>query len=281
MIAYNTKSAEHLTKGLKVRKGKLELKRFSDGEIYVVVKDDLKGKKADVVASLTARDESLLELIFILDALKRAKARINLVITYLCYARQDRTVRKGQALGSKIVCDMIKNYKPGKVSIIDVHNERIKKFLRFNNIILLELFAQRFKKKKDRVVVAPDKGAMKRAKAFAKMINADVAYLAKERLDHEVKISEIKDSVKGKNAIIIDDMIDTGSTIIKAVKLLKDKGCEDIYVIATHGVFSADAVKKLEKQKIKKIYVTDSILQKKKSKKIEIISIKNILKKLI
>ncbi len=280
---FYTSTCKHLANKINLKKGKFIVEIFSDGEIYVRVKENVKNKTVNVLASFFPPTDNLMEMALILDALKREKANVNLIIPYLGYSRQDRQVAKGEAVGAEVVCDIIKSFRPKKITVIDIHSPRLHKFMKFTNIVPLSLFAEKFKtnkKIKDFVVVAPDYGAIQHAKKLAKQLRCSAAFLEKQRKKHNIaEIIGIRGNVKGKNILIIDDLIDTGGTIIEAAKFLKKKGAEDIYVAATHGLFSGNAVKRLEKSAVKMIYVTDTIPQKKKSRKINIIPISNTINK--
>jgi len=281
MMLFYTNSTRHIAEKTKIRKGRFILKRLSDNEIYVRVEEDVENKEVVLLASFQSSAENFLELVFFLDALKRLKAKVSLVVAYFGYARQDRVVKKGEALSAAVISNIISAYGPKTVCIIDMHSERAREFLEFKNKLPLELFVPFFKDRKNLVVVAPDYGAREKAKMFSRMLNAPVAFLAKKREESKVKIVEIKDHVKGKDVVIVDDIIDTGATLVRAVNFLKKKGCKDVYIAATHGIFSDDAIEKLEGSIINKIYVTDTILQKRRSKKIEVIPISGFIERLV
>jgi ribose-phosphate pyrophosphokinase len=281
MMLFYTSSAKHIADRIRVRKGRFILRRLSDNEIYVRVEEDVKDRDVVLLAGFPSSAENFLELVFFLDALERLKARVNLVITYFGYARQDRIVKKGEALSAAVVSRIIAGYKPKTIRIIDMHSERVKEFLGFKNEIPLELFVPFFRDRKGVVVVAPDYGALAKAKMFSRMLDAPVAFLAKEREGGKVKIVGIKGHVKGKDVVIVDDIIDTGATIIKAVGFLKGEGCKDVYVAATHGIFSGDAIKRLEESAIQKIFVTDTIPQKRRSRNIKVVPISGFIGRLV
>ncbi len=271
MEAVITSSTNHL----KLKHISVVIKKFKDGELYVKVPESVKNKKVVVVSSFPPPAENFLELVFVLDALKRLNCKVHLVITYFGYARQDRVNIAGEACSAEFVARVLKRYAD-KVSIFDCHSERINRFISYHNIIPIDLFLP-FVPKKNLVVVAPDKGAVGRAKAWQRKLHAGIAHLEKSRPAHDVvEIATIKGDVRGRTALIIDDMIATGGTIIEAAKLLKKSGAKDIFVAATHGIFAGDALERLSKAPIKKIFVTDSLSQR-KHKLLKVISIKRVL----
>jgi ribose-phosphate pyrophosphokinase len=281
MTLFYTTSARHIADRIKLRKGRFTLKRLSDNEIYVRVDEDVKGKEVALLAGFPSSAENFLELVFFLDALKRLKAKVDLVVTYFGYARQDRIVKRGEALSAEVVSSIIAAYMPETIHVIDMHSERVKGFLRFKNIVPLGLFVPSFKGKKGLVVVAPDYGALAKAKAFSRMLGVPVAFLTKEREGSSVRIVGIKGEVKGRDAVIVDDIIDTGMTLIKAAGFLRREGCKDVYVAATHGIFSGDAIRRLEGSAIHRVYVTDTIPQRKKSKKVKVVPISGFMERLV
>ncbi len=275
MIFY-TNSTKHLVSKLKT--GKFILKQFSDGEIYAKVEETVKNKTIWVIASTFAPSDNLIELIFLLDALKRCGARINLLIPYFGYSRQDRIV-EGECFSSKIICSWLKNFHLNKIITLNIHGVRLKKFLKYKDIIPFELYSS-IAKNYD-VLVAPDKGAKANVQKLSQLCNKPLVVIEKFRPKKEqVKILELKGTVKNKKVIIVDDMISTGGTIIEASKVLLQKGAREVSVIATHGVFSGDAIKNLEKSPIKNIYVTNSIPQK-QSKKVKVMDLSEFIKKII
>jgi len=260
-------------KHLHLKSTQIAVKHFKDGELYVKV-PKLKGKVA-VIASLHPPAENILELLFVLDALKRQNADIHLIITYFGYTRQDRINLPGEAVSTKVIADMLKGVK---ITAFDVHG-RLSNFLQFNNIIPVKQFLPFISK--NIVIVAPDEGAVQHAKYWQKCLNAPVVFLKKSRPSHDVsEITSIKGNVKGRNVLIVDDLISTGGTVIKAAEFLKKSGAKDIFVAATHGVFAGDALKRLEKSPIKKIFVTDSLPQR-KHRLLKVVSIKGLLKNII
>ena len=279
MILFYTNSTKHLVKDIKTRKGKFIIKKFSDGEYYVKIKENVKNKPVWIVASTNPPMDNLMELILLLDALKREQAKINLLITYFGYARQDR-IQKGEAFSSKLICDWFKKFKLNRIVVIHMHGERLKRFLNYENIIPIEIFSHIINKTE--VIVAPDKGAIPLAKKLSEKYKLNLAIVEKSRLEKEhVKVLKIKGKVKNKKVIVTDDIISTGSTILEVSKKLKYLGASEILVISTHGIFSGNVLKRIEKSPIKKVYVTNSIFQKQRSKKVKVLSLSKLIESMI
>ena len=258
MILFYTNSAKHLANNIKVRKGKCTLSRFSDGEIYVKVNEKVRNKKVWVLGSTIPPADNLVELTFLLDALKRAGAKSNLLIPYFGYARQDQS-KPGECLSAQVICDWLKRTTVSKTLVIDMHSPRLKKFLRYENIIPFELFLPYVKKAE--VIVAPDVGALRSAKNISKASHLPIACMEKVRSAEKVKIVRMEGNVKGKNVVIVDDMITTGGTIVAASKQLKQQGAGTITVVATHGLFTAGAAKRIQQSPIKQVIVTNTLPQ--------------------
>jgi len=279
MKLFYTSSVKHLADKMKIPKGKCIIKNFSDGEFYIKVEEKVANKQVWVLATTASPAENILELMFLLDALHRKKAKINLLLTYFGYARQDRT-KPGEAFSSKLVSGWLKQYKLHRVVVIHMHGPRVKKFFKHENIIPIDVCYAHMKHVD--VVVAPDKGSLPLAKKVSKFCKCDLVCMEKTRPSMDkAKIVKIMGNVKGKNALLVDDMIDTGGTIVAASKTLKDNGAKEVYVVVTHGILAKDAIQKIEKSPIKKVYVTNSLEQKKRSKKIKIIDLSAHLEKIM
>ncbi|MBW2970508.1 ribose-phosphate diphosphokinase [Candidatus Woesearchaeota archaeon] len=249
--------------------GRSVVSRFKDGELYVKVP---KLKSATVVAGFTPPADNFLELVFVLDALKRLKAKVNLIITYFGYARQDFPV-VGEAGSAEVVARILKSYVKNIV-VFDLHSSKVQRFLKCKNIIPVKLFLPFVPK--DVVLVAPDEGAVPRARLWQRFLRVPVVCLRKRRVSGRVEIVGMEGSVKGKNVLIVDDMIAAGSTVVETAKLLKKSGAKDIFVAVTHGLFCDGALSKLSKANIKKVFVTDSLPQK-KHRLLKVVSVKGLL----
>lgn len=273
MIVVTTSSAKHV-----YRKAVKRID-FKDKEFQLILQT--KAKRAVVIGSFFPPAENLLELMFLLEMFKRSKCKVDLIIPYFGYARQDRIVHPGDSFGGKVIADMISLYKPASLTIFHIHSPRLNKYIKFKNIIPLEIFKKHIQQIPNLEIVAPDLGSIDAARSFAKLLNTSFSYLTKKRPSPDkASIVKLSGNVKGKNIVMIDDMISTGGTIINAAKFLKKKGAKDIYVCATHGLFSGK-MQDLNNAPIKKIFVTNTIPVKVKSRKIKVLKINHFLKKLV
>ncbi len=279
----NLKLAKKVARELNIKLRKLTISRFPDNETYCRIEEAIEGKHVFIIQSTcNPGNENLMELLIIIDAAKRSKAkRITAIIPYYGYARQDRQVKPGEPISAALVAKLIKCAGADSIITMDLHSKAVEKAIRMRKVHLhaLPVIIEYFKKKKlkDTCVVAPDKGALKSAKMQAKMLKADVAYIEKRRVSaHEVVAQQIVGNVQGKNCIIIDDIISTAGTICEAARVLKKAGAKSIYVAATHGVFAGRALQKLSRAPIKEVIVTDTIPQeenKKRLKKLKVLSV--------
>ena len=268
-----------------------ETKYFSDGEFDIKINENVRGQDVFLIQSTCPPvNENLMELLITVDAFRRASAsRITAVIPYYGYGRQDRKVQPRAPITAKLVANLITTAGVDRVLVIDLHAGQIQGFFDIpvdNLFAAPPVLAKYFltKKIKDVTIVSPDSGGVERARAIAKRMNATLAIIDKRR--PEVNVAEVMNvigDVKGRNAIIMDDMIDTGGSIIKAAEALHEKGVKKIFAACTHPVFSADAIERLDKSVIDEIVVTNTIPieGKKKSKKITVLSIAELLSKAI
>ena len=243
-----------------------EIKQFSDGETQVQINENIRGADIFVVQSTCSpAAANLMELLIIIDALKRASARrITAVIPYFGYARQDRKVRPRVPITAKLVADLITTSGAGRVVTVDLHAGQIQGFF---NISVDNLFSTgvmvehiRTLDLKDLVMVSPDAGGVERTRAFAKLVNASLSIIDKRRsAPNEAEVMHIIGKVKDKDVVIIDDMVDTAGTLTKAAYALKNKGAKRIFACCTHPVLSGDAIKKINDSVIEKVFVTDTI----------------------
>lgn len=279
----NPKLAKKIAKLAKIKIGKITIKRFSDQEIYVNIQENVKGKNVFVLQSCpTPGNEYLMELLIIVDALKRLKPKkITAIIPFYPYRRQERKVEKGESITAQLVAKLLEMAGINKVVLCDIHSEKILKFFRIPvvHLIALTLFVDYFKKKnlKNTMVVAPDQGALIQNKKLAKALGISVAFIKKIRAGkHDIIVRmKLRADIKNKNIIMLDDEINTASTIVKAVQLLKKQGARDIYAAATHAVLFGPAIRRIKKSPIKEVIVTDTIAipRQKQIKKIKILSV--------
>jgi len=247
--------------------GKADIKKFADGEISVLIKEKVKNKEIYVLASSFPPADNLLELLILIHTLKvNGAKKIKLIIPYFGYAKADHIDPPGASLAAKLMVKLIEQAGVDKIIAIDLHSKRVEKFFKKPLIHLsaIPILAEYFKKKriKNLAIVSPDLGGVKRAEKFAKILKIDkIITIKKYRPSFDrVKIEKILGEVNKKNIIIVDDMIQSGKTIIKAVEALKKGGVKDIYVAVSHLVFSGPSVSLLAKNKnIKEIIFTDTI----------------------
>ncbi len=278
----NKQLAEKICKSLNVKLGKALVSRFSDGEVRVKIEENVRGKDVFLIQSTCPPvDENLVELLVMLDALRRASAyRITAVIPYFAYARQDRKDQPRVPITAKLVANILDGAGANRILTIDLHAGQIQGFfdIPLDHLYSINVFQEYFAKKKikDLVVVAPDVGAVKMARAYAKRFGAGLAIVDKRRNSPDsTEVMHILGEVKDKNVIMVDDMISTGSSLVEASRALKRSGTRKIFAAITHGVLAANAVAKIEKSDIDFLVVTDSIPSTKgrKSKKIKVVTV--------
>jgi len=244
---------------------KCNIKRFNDGECYVQVSENIRGDDVFVIQSTSFPvNDNLMELLIMIDALKRASAgRITAVIPYYGYGRQDRKAEAREPITAKLVADLISKAGAQRILAVDLHAAQIQGFFNVpvDEISAVPLFAKYFLEKKlnDLVVVAPDVGAVKRARSLAKRLNCPIAIIDKRRAVHnDMEIMNIIGDISGKTAILLDDIIDTGNTITKSADALA-KTAKDVYICATHAVFSNGCDAKLINCAAKEVVVANTV----------------------
>jgi ribose-phosphate pyrophosphokinase len=241
--------------------GECEFKTFPDGEEYVRIATPVDGQDVIIVQS-TFPPRLFFQLLLMLNAAKEAGARrIRAVVPYLAYARQDRLFKPGEALSSKLVAESLSLYA-SEVLTVDAHKDDIRTFYRipFTNLSSEGPMAQELKRLRVDVVLAPDAGAIGRAKAVAQRIGAQFDHLEKKRITSEIVEMKPKNlDVKGKSVCILDDIISTGGTMAKALEQLRQNGARDVYGACVHGLFLGDAVEKLTRAGAKTVIATNTI----------------------
>lgn len=264
----------------------MDVRRFSDGEIFVEINENVRGRDIFVIQSTCApANENLMELLIITDALKRASAaRITAVIPYFGYARQDRKVSPRTPITAKLVADLMVAAGIHRVVTIDLHAGQIQGFF---NVPVDNLFAipvilpyiQKHWGGQDIVMVSPDAGGVERARAYAKRLNAGLAICDKRRPKaNQAEVMLVIGDVEGKVCILVDDMVDTAGTITQAAAALKKFGAGDVYALATHGVLSGPAFERIQQSEIKEMLVTDTIpVQKDAGGKLKTVSVANLI----
>ena len=279
----NLKLCKDIARNLKLKLVNTNIKRFQDNEIYVEINENIRGNSIFVVQSTSNPvNDNLMELLICIDALRRSSAKnITAVIPYFGYARQDRKVVPRTAISAKLVSNLITDAGANRILSVDLHAGQIQGFfdIPVDNLFATPIFARHIKKNiktNNLICVAPDVGGVERARALSRRINVGIAIIDKRRpAPGKSEVMNIVGNVKNKICVIVDDIIDSGGTIVNAAKALKDKGAKEIYVYITHAVLSGSAVDKIKESQIKKLIITDTIDNSKKikiSKKIEVIS---------
>ncbi len=283
----NRALAQEICDHLSVPLAKATVKTFSDGEIMVEIKENVRGRDVFVVQSTCQpANQNLMELLVMIDALKRASAdRITAVIPYFGYARQDRKVAPRTPITSKLVADLITTAGAQRVLCVDLHAGQIQGFFDipvdhlYAAPVVLEDIKSRFSG--DVVVVSPDAGGTERARAFAKRLNAGLAIIDKRRSAANVsEVMHIIGDVDGKNCIIVDDMIDTAGTLCQAAAALKAHGAGDVYATATHPVLSGPALERINDSALKEVLISNTIPAEEKAKqcpRLRIVSVAKLL----
>ncbi|BCU80284.1 ribose-phosphate pyrophosphokinase [Polycladomyces abyssicola] len=266
--------------------GDAEVGKFSDGEIHVKLDESVRGSDVYVIQSTCHPvNQHLMELLVMVDALKRASARtINVVIPYYGYARQDRKTRARDPITAKLVANLIETAGADRVITMDLHANQIQGFfdIPVDHLLGVPILADYFIKKQldDVVVVSPDHGGVIRARKLAERLEAPIAIIDKRRPEPNVaEVMNIVGDVRGKKAIIIDDIIDTAGTITLAANALLEQGAKEVYACCTHPVFSGPAIERIQQANIKEMVVTNTIPlpEEKQLDKIKVLSVASLI----
>lgn len=262
----NKKLTEDICKSLNIKMGDCEVSNFRDGETRVKISQNIRGKDVFVVQPTSSpANENLMEMLIMLDAAKRASAkRITAVLPYFGYARQDRKDQPRVPITAKLVANLLTRAGANRVITVDLHAGQIQGFfdIPVDHLYAVTIFDEYFKKKKikDIVIVSPDVGGIKMARAYAKRMGADLAIVDKRRIDDSsAEVMHIMGEVEGKNVILVDDIVATAGSLVEATASLKKNGAKDIYAAITHAVLCGPAMERLEKSEIKELVVTDTI----------------------
>ena len=280
----NPKLAEYVVKNMNLKLGDMEIRRFADGEVFVQVGESVRNKDVYVIqpTGRPSSNENWMELYCIIDALKRASAkRITAVIPYYGYSRQDRKNEPRVPITAKLVANLLTESGVGRVLSLDLHAAQIQGFfdIPVDHMQSKNIFLEKIRKDLDisnSIIVSPDIGGIGRARLIAKALKLDIAIIDKRRdRANECEVMNIIGDVKGKDAIIIDDIIDTGGTLIKSINALKQSGMRKIFVFITHAVCSGDVYERINASEIEKLYITDSlkVINERLGNKIEVISV--------
>ncbi|MFQ3548557.1 MAG: ribose-phosphate pyrophosphokinase [Armatimonadota bacterium] len=284
----NMELAEKVANRLGVAVGQMSTRRFSDGEIHLQIDQSVRGDDVFVMQSMSAPvNEHLVELLVAIDALRRASARrINVVIPYYCYSRQDKKVKPREPVAAKLVANLLTTAGASRILSLDLHAGQIVGFfdIPVDHLYAGPIIANHLKQCKgltdNCVVVSPDVGGVPRARSLAEMLGTKLAIIVKRRPEpNKSVVMEVIGDVEGKTAIMIDDLIDTAGSMINGAKALLDLGAKEVYSACSHGVLSGDAIERLHESPIKEIFITDSIPipKDKKNSKITVVSVSDLL----
>jgi ribose-phosphate pyrophosphokinase len=262
----NMKLAEEIAEVMGIELGKCSVSRFSDGEIQINIEESIRGDDVFVLQSTSVPvNEHLMELLIMIDALKRASAKtINIVMPYYGYARQDRKARSREPITAKLVANLLETAGASRVITLDLHAPQIQGFfdIPIDHLMGVPILAEYFKNKNldDVVVVSPDHGGVTRTRKLADRLKAPIAIIDKRRPKPNVaEVMNIVGQVAGKTAILIDDIIDTAGTITLAANALVENGAKEVYACCTHPVLSGPAIERIQNSKIKELVVTNTI----------------------
>ena len=257
------------------------IRKFADGEIYIEINENIRGNSIFIVQSISSpANDNLMELLLCIDALKRSSAKnITAVIPYFGYARQDRKVVPRTSISAKLVSNLITKAGADRVVTVDLHAGQIQGFfdIPVDNLFSTPIFARHVRKRiksKKIICVAPDVGGTERARALGKLLNVGLAIVDKRRpKPGQSQVMNVIGDVKNQTCVIVDDIIDSGGTIVNAPKALKQRGAKEVYDYITHGDLSGDAVKKIKNSVIKNLVITDTIDNSQKTKNVKNIEV--------
>ena len=284
----NKNLSKKISKYLKNKLVNSSIRRFSDGEIYIEINENIRGNSIFIIQSVSyPANDNLMELLLCIDALKRSSAKnITAVIPYFGYARQDRKVVPRTSISAKLVSNLITKAGADRIVTVDLHAGQIQGFfdIPVDNLFSTPIFSRHIKKninKKNLICVAPDVGGVERARALGKILNVGLAIIDKRRpTPGKSQVMNVIGNVKGKICLIVDDIIDSGGTIVNAAKALKERGAKEVHVYVTHGVFSGEAVEEIKKSHIKNLVITDTIdnaAKVKNANNIHVLTISNLI----
>ena len=278
----NEPLAQEISEILEVPLGKSSVVRFSDGEVQINIEESVRGDDIYLIQSTSQPvNEHLMELLIMVDAMKRASARtINIVLPYYGYARQDRKARSREPITAKLIADLLESAGVSRVITMDMHAPQIQGFFNIpvDQLLGISILGQYYKEKdmKDIVVVAPATSGLSRARRMANLLDTPIAFIDKRRPEPNAdEVMNVVGSIEGKTAIIVDDMIDTAETVVQAATALIESGVKDIYACGTHAVLSEPAVQKIEDSPIKELVITNTVFlpEEKQIEKIKSLSV--------
>jgi ribose-phosphate pyrophosphokinase len=266
--------------------GNITLKRFSDGELSVAFEESIRGTDLFLIQSTNPPSDNLFELLMMIDAAKRASAKyVTVVIPYFGYARQDRKDKPRVSIAAKLVANLISAAGADRIVTCDLHAGQIQGFfdIPLDHLHGISIFVPYIKQLKlDPLFAAPDVGGVSRARAFAEKFNADMVICDKHRKRaNEIASMQVIGEVKGRDVILVDDLIDTGGTLCKAAELLREKGATSVRAVCTHGLLSGNAIENIDKSVLEELIITDTIRQTHTHPKIKILTVSDMFAKAI
>lgn len=278
----NLRLSEEIVSHIGVPLGRAEVKRFSDGEVTIYINESVRGADVFIVQPISEpANENLMELLIMMDALKRASAKsINTVLPYYGYARQDRKTRARDPITAKLVADLLTTAGANRVITMDLHAGQLQGFFNIpvDHLTSMPILANYFQQKdlKEAIVVSPDMGGVTRARELAERLHLPIAIIDKRRPEPNVsEVMNIIGDVKGKSVIMIDDIIDTAGTMTQGAQALIEQGAKDVYACCTHPVLSGPAIERLQASVLREVVVTNTIPLKpeKQLDKIKVLSV--------
>ena len=266
--------------------GKISIKTFSDGELWVKFEENIRGHDVFLIQSTNSPSENIIELALMIDAAVRASAkRVTVLIPYFSYGRQDRKDQPRVPISSRVMVDIFESMGANRIVTMDLHSTQIQGFSKvpFDNLYSRSVIYEAIKNEnfnpESSVVLSPDMGSVKMSQGYAKNLGMNFAIIDKRRYEHnKAEVSHLIGELQDMEVLIIDDMIDTAGTTVNAANAAFQKGAKSVTAVATHGVLSGDAINRLKKSKIKKIIITDTIEipEYKKIDNLKIVSVSNI-----
>lgn len=284
----NPQLAKDVVDNLGIKLGNMQIRKFADGETFVQIEETARNKDTYIIqpTGRPSSNESWMELFCVIDALKRASAkRITAVIPYYGYSRQDRKNEPRVPITAKLVANLLQASGVHRVLALDLHAAQIQGFfdIPVDHMLSKNVFLDKIRNDIDisnAMVVSPDIGGVGRARFIAKTLNLDIAIIDKRRdRANECEVMNVIGNVEGKDAIIIDDIIDTGGTLLKGIAALKKAGMRKIYIFITHAVCSGDAYERINASEVEKLYITDSlrVMTDRLGSKIEVLSVAPVI----
>lgn len=274
--------SENIAQSLNIPLAKTEISKFANGEKRVWIQEDVQGEDVILLQSFSHPvDENIVEALLLLDALERANAKkVIVIIPWLGYSLQDKVFRPGEPIATKVIANILSGSYVNKIFLLDLHNNSIPGFFSVptNHISAIDLFAEYVKNNFDlstAIIGSPDFGGLKRARVFADKLGLDLINIEKQRnlSTGEVKIADLHGNVENKDVILFDDVVVSGSTVIEASSALKKSGAKSVHFMTTHGLFTDNAVKKIQNSEIDSLIITNSIHHQSLNNKIKVLDI--------